>query len=215
MIQRRTNAAVITNVGIGGTVWSTHPDTNYDKLGIAALVRASTTNGWSTVDTAVTNLIGLGQPNYSAHIARAKTLAWASIDFVIFMGGTNDGANGCPLGTSSDSTRATVRGAIIRAAADIWSVNPACRLYFVTPIHRARWAGGNVDVDTVNNVGGYTMVDLVNAISDQAQRLKSPCYDANRQSGINAFNIATECSDGVHPNLGESNGEGPLGFARR
>jgi hypothetical protein len=104
MVQRYCNAASVINFAVGGTVLSTHADSNYDKLGLCALIEAAFAASFTAQDAAVAALILASQPDFSANVARAKTINLANTDAAILPIGTNDfgGSTAAPIGASSD-----------------------------------------------------------------------------------------------------------------
>jgi lysophospholipase L1-like esterase len=119
-------------------------------------------------------------------------------DLVTVFGGTNDFGHNEPLGTLSDTTRATFYGALKVMLEGIITANPAARVAIFTPLQRT--FAGDPGVTGMTNALGLQLVDYANAILEVAASYSVPVLDLYRTAGISPQNAACFLADGIHPN---------------
>ena len=196
--------ATVTNCGFGGSrlAFSTG---DYAYLSFHKLADYISTGDYSGLTAACARLAG--SPTFDDNIAIAARLAavdWSTVDYIVAAYGTNDyGSPDVPLGTTTDTTGATFKGAINYAVNKICTAYPNIKILFVSPIWRSRYnSGDGNDSDTYANSRGNYLLDFVDAMKQMAELNKMPCVDMYRTSGINKYNGATLLSDGLHPVAG-------------
>ncbi len=129
--------AIVTNCGFGGTTMALRSDANYSAFSMSALATAIASNTWTAQDAAAATLTG-----FAAALARLKAVNWANTYGLIVGHGTNDfAAEQKAMGSDTDSTGATFKGAINQVIADILGAYPHLKLLFLTPTYRDRFAG--------------------------------------------------------------------------
>lgn len=156
-------------------------------------------------------------------------------DIITIMGGTNDYGQGYAAGTIADSKDAnTVAGHLKWLLDALYSLNPDARIYVCTQPYRVPHpafhdgAGGHIQ-----NAGGSTLEDCMNAVVAVCRYYGIPCLDFYHESGWNewtnrvtnpeagapsASNIYPPFADnpltmdGLHPRDGEGNGGQQLGI---
>ena len=196
--------ATVTNCGFGGSrlAFSTG---DYAYLSFHKLADYISTGDYSDLTAACARLAG--SPTFDDNIAIAARLAavdWSTVDYIVAAYGTNDyGSPDVPLGTTTDTTGATFKGAINYAVNKICTAYPNIKILFVSPIWRSRYnSGDGNDSDVYANSRGNYLLDFVDAMKQMAELNKMPCIDMYRTSGINKYNGATLLSDGLHPVAG-------------
>ena len=196
--------ATVTNCGFGGSrlAFSTG---DYAYLSFHKLADYISTGDYSDLTAACARLAG--SPTFDDNIAIAARLAavdWSSVDYIVAEYGTNDyGSPDVTLGTTTDTTGATFKGAINYAVNKICTAYPKIKILFVSPIWRSRYnSGDGNDSDVYVNSRGNYLLDFVDAMKQMAELNKMPCVDMYRTSGINKYNGATLLSDGLHPVAG-------------
>ena len=196
--------ATVTNCGFGGSrlAFSTG---DYAYLSFHKLADYISTGDYSGLTAACARLAG--SPTFDDNIAIAARLAavdWSTVDYIVAAYGTNDyGSPDVPLGTTTDTTGATFKGAINYAVNKICTAYPNIKILFVSPIWRSRYnSGDGNDSDVYANSRGNYLLDFVDAMKQMAELNKMPCVDMYRTSGINKYNGATLLSDGLHPVAG-------------
>lgn len=135
---------------------------------------------------------------------QARDLAavnWSQVDYITIFFGTNDFRANMPIGTNSDFTENTFKGAINKVIKMLSESNPKIRVVFITPFYRIRYMGSeNRDSDTLPNDSGIFLKEYVDAIKEITELNHFPCIDLMRLSGINKYNQETYLVDGLHPN---------------
>ena len=196
--------ATVTNCGFGGSrlAFSTG---DYAYLSFHKLADYISTGNYSDLTAACARLAG--SPTFDDNTAIAARLAavdWSTVDYIVAAYGTNDyGSPDVPLGTTTDTTGATFKGAINYAVNKICTAYPNIKILFVSPIWRSRYnSGDGNDSDVYANSRGNYLLDFVDAMKEMSALNKMPCVDMYRTSGINKYNGATLLSDGLHPVAG-------------
>jgi lysophospholipase L1-like esterase len=195
-IAKRTGMKVY-NCGFGGTRMAIHSG-NYDKFSMSVLSEAIASGVWTEQDTANATLA-------FANYETLKNIDWNTIDYITIAYGTNDWAGtistgSVPLGTSSDTTRDTLNGAIPIIIENILTAYPHIKIAFITPIWRSRISPGDgLESDANPNRNGEFLIDFADAIIERANANHVTALDNYRNSNINKFTELTYISDGVHP----------------
>ena len=136
--------ATVTNCGFGGSrlAFSTG---DYAYLSFHKLADYISTGDYSGLTAACSRLAG--SPTFDDNIAIAARLAavdWSTVDYIVAAYGTNDyGSPDVPLGTTTDTTGATFKGAINYAVNKICTAYPNIKILFVSPIWRSRYNSGD------------------------------------------------------------------------
>ena len=190
--------ATVTNCGFGGSrlAFSTG---DYAYFSFHKLADYISTGDYSDLTAACARLAG--SDDNTAIAARLAAVDWSTVDYIVAAYGTNDyGSPNVTLGTTTDTTGATFRGAINYAVNKICTAYPNIKILFVSPIWRSRYdSGDGNDSDTYANSRGDYLLDFVDAMKEMSALNKMPCVDMYRTSGINKYNGATLLLDGLHP----------------
>lgn len=182
------------NVGFGGERMGQHPDPDHDKFSMYQLAEAIRTNNFSDQTAAAATLT-----QHAEALARLTAINWSEVSTVTIAYGTNDFGGDLPIGTSSDTTGATFRGAIKLTIERLLTAYPSLELVFVTPMWRQRQAAGDGKDATnyPNGIGEY-LVEYVDAELDQATLYQIPVLDNYRTCGINLQTYSVYLDDGLH-----------------
>ncbi|VVQ25983.1 hypothetical protein PS928_06296 [Pseudomonas fluorescens] len=121
--------------------------------------------------------------------ATADTIA--PIDVAVCFYGTNDFGGNTPLGAFTDSSSAaTFYGATRKFFETLLGWKPTIKIVMLTPLKRT---------STGANTAGFTLLQYVDAVIQVAADYSAPVLDLHRKSGLNALNMMTWTSDGLHP----------------
>ncbi|RVP32276.1 SGNH/GDSL hydrolase family protein [Sinorhizobium meliloti] len=182
------------NVGFGGERMGQHPDANHDKFSMYQLAAAILANDFSAQTTAAATLT-----DHQAALDRLIAIDWNAVSTVTIGYGTNDFGGDVPIGTASDATGATFRGAIKLSIERLLTAYPHLELVMVTPMWRQRQAAGdNKDATNFPNGLGDYLVEYVDAELDQAALAQIPALDLYRNCGINLQTYTVYLDDGLH-----------------
>ena len=112
-----------------------------------------------------------------------------NLDIITVMGGTNDWANGVPLGTIDSEDETTIYGALRSIAEYLTETYPDAYIVFMSPIPRKEsWA----------NSKGYKISDVGVAVQEVAELYGFDFLDMYSLSGFEN-EMKTDSTDGVHP----------------
>lgn len=142
-------------------------------------------------------------PDVNSVLNRIRTTDLSTADTFLLAGGTNDFAQGLPIGDLSDQRDDTLMGAMNQGIQFIYDVNPDAKIYLITPMWRSRITGDPnvfVDVETTPNKSGLFLRDYVKAVTDIAAKYHIPVLDLYHNFQINEFNFRNWLVDGLHPN---------------
>ena len=110
-------------------------------------------------------------------------------DYIIVYGGTNDPANSVPIGTDSDATSATFKGALNILITGLINKFPSKKIGFIAPM---------------NCRAANATLPYVDAIIARCGAYGIPVLDLYRTGGINPYNDAQRAAlmaDFLHPNI--------------
>lgn len=153
------------------------------------------------LDCAKVNNYGMGgtkitNENSSSFVERAKNMD-KEANIIIVMGGTNDALFASPLGTPSDTSDATLYGALDALCNYLKTNHPDAHIIFCTPLQMAdrhdRWCYQN---------SGYKITDVATAMKTVCARYDIDVYDAQTLIPFKAqanTDDSTGAADGVHP----------------
>lgn len=146
MILGQHLSATVTNIAIGGSTLATNAgDANWTELcfqKMAAAVRAQFGGSATAFDAAEAAAVAVGGGDTSTKVARWKAMDWINKKLLIVMLGVNDYGNNLPIGTATDTTGATVYGAINKGVEDMRAAYPHLQILICTPAYRDRFFGG-------------------------------------------------------------------------
>ena len=199
LISRLTGAETY-KIGFGGCRMGLH-SVNYNELSMHELSNAIASQNFTAQDTAVANLIAIGDDN-SAALNRLKSIDFSKIDIVTIFFGTNDFTGLNTIGSGINEDVSTIKGAVNVVIRRLLNGFPHLKILFITPTHRFFGAGDNQDSDIVSNDIGLFLKEYADAINTQANLNHIPVLDMYSEGGLNKFNHAYYFgTDGVHPNL--------------
>lgn len=144
----------VRNFALGGTTMAARSDVNYSAISMTALADAIASNNWTAQDAAATALGGLP----ATKIPLLKKVDWSSVTAVFIAYGTNDyAAEQKALGSVTDTTGATFRGAVNNIVAKLQGTYPHLQIIFQTPIYRDRFGGGPTPGAGTGSISGTTL----------------------------------------------------------
>jgi lysophospholipase L1-like esterase len=136
-------------------------------------------------------------PSLKAHLARLKTADLSTVTYLGLEYGTNDFNYGRPLGTNSDATCDTFKGALNYSIKKLVATFPRLHLFLITPAWRLNFQ--ELDSDTHPNEIGVFLRQYVDGMLEIAALHHIPCLDMWRTLGISIDNYKIFTHDGVHP----------------
>jgi hypothetical protein len=193
----RTGATVI-KAGFGGCRMAGHSSSYYDPFSMYRLSERIADGSWSTLTAAASALFAFNGDDNRPQSAVLAGTTWSTVEYAVILVGTNDFSGDVAIGSASDTTGATFKGAINLTVENILAAYPAMKLLFVTPLWRARDGGSEVD----QNANGNYLADYADAILERAGAYKIEALDLFRTSGVNLLNYATYLADELHPTTG-------------
>lgn len=117
--------------------------------------------------------------------------------------GTNDFANGIPLGEFGSTNANTYAGALNKVVKQCSANFPNMKLLFITPMQRHDSIVSGWEVDEkgqyINSATGNTLEDYANMMIEYGNAYAIPVLDMYHESGVNKYNIAAYCNDLLHP----------------
>ena len=202
VLASRTGATVI-NGGFGGCRMAAHTgfaiSPLYDPMSMYRISERIKNGDWSVLTAAAQALFDAEGDDNRPQAAALAAVNWSNVDFLTIAYGTNDFGAAVPIGTDSDNTGATFKGAINYTLANILSTYPNIRPVFVTPLWRSRVVTPGDDSNVTPNASDLYLRDYVDAIKSRAAAWQVPVIDLHATSGINIANWATMMPDGLHP----------------
>lgn len=131
--------------------------------------------------------------NLAANGQQATSSSIANIDVCVCMYGTNNFTANTPLGTIADSSAtASFYGYTRKFFETLLGWKPTLKIVMFTVLKRTSGP---------TNSNGNTVRDFCEAIIAVSKEFGAPVLDLNYTSGLNALNLATWTSDGLHPTI--------------
>lgn len=200
------------NCGVGGTKWTPHPTANYDKLSAFQIVDAIVTGDFTSVNTALDNLIVAAETGTPVDIGKANRLRatkknlnetdFSKVEIFTLSYGTNDYTGANPIGAMSLSNKdvTTIVGSINYCIEKLTIAFPNLKIFLTTPTHRMigtspTWVSSDVHKNSI----GIGLKDVCDAIEQAAALNHVPCKNHYREGFFNVYNHVTYFSDAVHP----------------
>ena len=193
IIAQRTGMTVY-NCGFGGCRMSRHNDANYDVFSMTTIAESVASGDFTAQDTA--NIV-----TQFPTLDTLKSIDFNTIDYVSIGYGTNDFTGGITLGALEDiATRDRFNGAIRLVIERLLTAYPHLKIFFITPLFRARQAPGDgLDSDNNSN-GNWYLKEYSDTIIEVAKSRHLPVLNFHDESGINIYNHEIYFGDGLHPN---------------
>lgn len=192
--------ADVTNFGVGGTRLA-QGSSNYDALCFYKIAQAIASGDFSGVIAGADTLFANTGQDVRARMAALAATNFSSVSYFVVFYGTNDWNGSIPLGTDSDNTGATFKGAFNLSLSLIRAAYPHLRIVFAGPMFRSRNAEGDgLDSDNNPNSNGTYLVEYGDAVAPLADDYDVKFLDMYRTSGVTLANSATYLIDGLHPN---------------
>ncbi len=127
-----------------------------------------------------------------------------TIDFLTFMGGTNDWANNVPIGNINDTDNLSFYGALNLVAQKLITKYPNKRIIFMTTPYGGLYASTTFTDSGYINTLGLTTQNYAKCVKDIAEKYGFPCIDVYSNAGWNRYNITNYITDDggyLHPNV--------------
>ena len=189
-----------TNVGFGGCRMANHSVAVYNPFSMVNLVDYIASGDYSGLVTAAQALYDATGDDNRAIVTRLAAINWAQVKYVSIFYGTNDFAGAVPIGTDTDMTGATFKGATNYVIETLLTAHPHLKPFLMAAPWRSRQsAGDGKDADLVPNTAGIYFREYVDALKARAEDYHLPALDLYRTSGINRINASIFLSDGLHP----------------
>lgn len=142
-----------------------------------------------------------GGRDYRKQAKDLNEVDWSNVDVITVFFGGNDFGNLSPLGTDSDITGTTFKGAINKIIRIISETLPKVRLIFIAPMFRSRiYSIEGENSDDNPNTNGVYFREYINAIVNLTDKNHIPSINLHDLSGVNRFNSHYLLVDGKHPN---------------
>lgn len=142
-----------------------------------------------------------GGYDYRKQAEALNKVDWSKVDVITVFFGGNDFGNLSPLGTDSDMTGTTFKGAINKIIKITNETLPNARLIFIAPMFRSRiYSIEGENSDDNPNTNGIYFSEYINAIVNLTDKNHIPSINLHDLSGVNRFNSDYLLADGKHPN---------------
>lgn len=178
------------NAGLHGACVGHHKFPEIDQRSLFSLVDALVSGDWSRQSVEADAGVKLS-------FSRLLTADLSKVTYLGLEYGTNDLAYCRPIGSNTDATCETFKGALNYSLKKLSAAFPRLRLFLIAPAWRLNFE--NLDSDTNPNEIGLFLKDYVDAMLDVAARHHVPCLDLWRTLGVNINNYKTFTFDGTHP----------------
>lgn len=190
--------ATVLNFGFGGCRMAAHPTSYYDTMSMYRVAEAVASGVFTDMIQGADDLYtNVGDDN-RAIVAALAAQDFSEVDVVVIAYGTNDWSAGVDVGTASDTTGATLLGAMNVTVSELLTAYPHLQVVFIAPMWRGSGATfGDTDVNP--NGDGVYLYDYADAIIERANAHHLPAFDMYRNSGINQYNKALYLADDLHP----------------
>jgi lysophospholipase L1-like esterase len=192
------------NVGLssGRYAYSDDSDQYINAFALHNIVTSISSGDW-TVPDSISGVAGYS--TQYAHIQDIKAIDFSTVDFVSIAYGTNDFSSATPMDNADNAFDTnTFKGAIRYCIKTLTEKYPHLKILGVTPCYRF-WSENGVVVDDsdTHEIGGFKLIDYVNAIKEVYTEYHLPVLDNYTNAGINSFNRLNyfSISDGLHPNI--------------
>lgn len=141
-----------------------------------------------------------GGRDYRTQAKNLNNVDWDSIDIITVLFGVNDFTNVSPIGSNTDTTGSTFKGAINKIIKNISETLPKVRIIFITPMFMSRiYSKNGENSDDNPNKNGVYFKEYVNAIVEVSKLNHVVSINLNDLSGVNRYNSDIYLVDGKHP----------------
>lgn len=192
-------ALKVTNIGLGGTAMSTHPQEAFNAFSFYSLSNAIVSKNFTEQEQALGNE---EIPDYFVDtLAEIQKIDWNEVDYISILYGANDW--GKPLENDQDLFDVhTFKGAAHHGIEALLKTYPHLKILFIPTPYRYWPDYDNVDSDTSVNALGLKPSQYSDAMIELAKEYKFPYADTFYGLGINKFNreLYFDGVDGTHPN---------------
>ncbi len=190
----------LINCAIGGTRMALHQITpnDYDAFSAYNLAEAVVSGNWTRQDAAAIAIRDNTGDDNVYIVNRMKAINWALVDFIVLGFGTNDLTGGtCPIGTNSDNTGTTIKGAMNLFLSKIQTAFPKIEILVITPIYR-NIEGVSSDTYANGRTPPVTMRNIIDAEEEIAKINHIDVLTMYDTLGMNAKTLTTYTVDGTH-----------------
>jgi lysophospholipase L1-like esterase len=178
------------NAGLHGACVGSNKNEGVEDRSLYCLVDAKVSGDWTAQNLE-------GAPAAKTNIARLKTADFSKATYLGLEYGTNDFHYDRPMGSDTDCSKETFKGALNYSIQKLLATYPEMRLFLITPAWLLN--GDGSDSDEFPNGAGIRLKDYVDAMIRVAQLNHVPCLDMWRGLGVNKVNYRTFTFDGTHP----------------
>jgi lysophospholipase L1-like esterase len=182
------------NVGFDGACAATLDDPSRDEFSLCRLVDAVISGDWSAQNKAA----AAHDPVVLTTLSRFKAIDFNKVTHLGLEYGANDFTLATPIGTSTDTTHETFKGALNYSIRRLLTAYPQLHLFLIAPSWRLNFE--DLDSDTHPNARGVFLRAYVDAMIDAAALNHIPCLDMWRTLGLGINNYKRFTFDGTHPN---------------
>jgi hypothetical protein len=193
------------NVGFEGASACTGHSPEFDQLSLVRLVDAITTRDWSAQDEA---MVKFADETKVPILERLKAVDYSRVSYLGLEYGTNDFTLNMPIGSDTDESPATFKGALNQSVLKLRAAFPRLKPFFITPAWFLDYE--DRDTDHYPNKAGFFLIDYVDAMLSIAERRQIHGLDMWRRLGINSHNYGLFTFDSKHPNAAGAELRGDL-----
>ena len=174
----------------------------YAALDICNMVKAWCEADYTKQDAATTYL-----GDHAARVTALKDNPIGGVDIVCIGGGTNDMTANSPIGSDTDNTFDSIKGALNKMVELLLTANPKLKIYFYSPVVGYHGAGGRTDANWDDNHqfnSGLTKPEYIDIFAARARANHIPYINLYWTLGWNQTNFSEYFldSDDHHPYKG-------------
>lgn len=200
--------ATAYNCAFGGTMMTTHSNSNYALFSFHALVDAIVSGDWSAQDAAIADSEWTKPEAFAPHLATLKALDFSKVDIITIAYGTNDWNSAHAIDNAQSQKDLTAYcGAFRYSIEKLLTAYPHLRVFACTPIFRTQLDENTHEPiqysDTWQNSDGKTLPDFCAALRNVSAEYGIKCIDNYYELGFNKLNrtLYYRENDGTHPSV--------------
>lgn len=189
--------------GFGGTVMSTHADSDFDKFSGSVLAAAFVAQDWTDQIAAAANILSLYDVDYGPALERLMDVDPEDVAYILTNQCTNEFGQSIAggLGFDDSTDRANYNGGLNVFFSTIKAAFSHIQFFVLTPNYRTSIPPNGEDVgnsDTDKNEVGLYFPDYVDTQKRAAARHRAFLIDLDNLMQIDEYN-AGDLTDGNHP----------------
>lgn len=197
----QTLGANVVKGGFYGCRMAQHPGNTYmNNQSMQKMSEYIRNKDFSELVQSTEEYFNNGGRDYRSQAKDLNNVDWDTVDIITIFFGVNDFTNLSTIGSNTDTTGSTFKGAINKIIKNISETLPKVRIIFIAPMYMSRiYSTNGENSDDNPNTNGIYFKDYVNAIVDVTKLNHVVSINLNDLSGVNRYNSDIYLDDGKHP----------------